>query len=165
MKTVIFALAALLAGSIVMSVPAFAQSADEDPVAACRSVHAANAEAHIACLESAIQRLREQSSEQQAAAAAPERPAWSLPGFRERERAAEVEEVRVQLVGVQYGRDGLGLFRTADGQYWRETTSAPARRRLDTDRTYEAVIERGVLGGFRMTVDGIRWEYKVEPLN
>lgn len=164
MKTVIFALAALLAGSIIMGVPAFAQGADEDPVAACRSVHAANAEAHIACLETAIQRLRESASQQQAASAEPGRPAWSLPGFRDRERAAQAEEVRVQLVSVQYGRDGLGLFRTADGQYWRETTSAPARRRLDSDRTYDAVIERALLG-FRMTVDGIRWEYKVEPLN
>ena len=89
------------------------------------------------------------------------RPAWSLPGFRARQEAeAGPQEARVQLVRIRYGRDGYGFFTTSEGQVWRETVAAPARRHLEPDQTYEAVIRSTILG-YRMNVDGIRWEYKV----
>ena len=171
MKTIILALSATIL--LAAAVPAAAQQPAEDPIAACRAAHAANPEARIGCLEGAIARMqgrvqqaeqRVEQAQQQAAAAEPARPGWSIPGFRAAQRAAEVEEVRVQITRVRYGRDGYGLFTTADGQVWRETVTAPARRRLEGGETYEAVIHRNILG-FRMNVDGIRWEYKVEPLN
>lgn len=177
MKTALFAIAATI--GLAVLVPAAAQQPSDDPIAACRTAHAANPDARIACLESAIARMqgRVQEAEQQVAAAeqqvaaaqqqaaaAPSRPSWSIPGFRAAERVAEPEEVRVQITRVRYGRDGFGFFTTADGQVWRETVTAPERRRLESGQTYEAVIHRGMLG-FRMNVDGIRWEYKVEPLN
>lgn len=172
MKNTLFTIALAIAAA--GAVPALAQPA-EDPVATCRTAHAADPSARIACLESAIARIqgRVAVAEQQAvqaqqqAAAAPQqeaRPGWSIPGFRAAQRSDEREEVRVQLTRIRYGRDGYGIFTTADGQVWRETVTAPARRRLEADQTYDAVIHRGVLG-FRMNVDGIRWEYKVEPLN
>lgn len=178
MRTILSALAVTLA-AFALAAPAAAQT--EDPIAACRTAHAAAPEARIACLEGAITRMQGRVAEaqqqatqaQQQAAVAEERvaaaesgrPTWSIPGFRARERAAEPEAVTVQLVRIRYGRDGLGFFTTSEGQVWRETVAAPARRRLDPDRTYEAVIDRGFMGGFRMNIDGITWEYKVEPLN
>ena len=159
--------------------PAAAQTGAEDPVAACRAAHGSDATARIACLESAIQRMRGQvaQAEQQAAAAQARaaeaqqqaeaqrsRPSWSIPGFRAAQENAEPTSVRVELTRIRYGRDGFGIFTTADGQVWRETVSAPRRRHLDPEQTYQAEIRRTVLG-YRMLVDGIRWEYKVEPLN
>jgi len=178
MKTAIFTLAVAITMSL--AVPAFAQQPADDPIAACRAAHAADQQARINCLEQAIARMQgrvvqaEQQAvqaQQQAAAAAQQqqqarsdRPGWSLPGFRAQQDAQEREEVRVQIVGIRYTGDGYGLFTTADGKVWRETVQAPRRRHLDPEETYEATIHRGILG-FRMNVDGIRWEYKVEPLN
>jgi multidrug resistance efflux pump len=163
--------------------PASAQTSGEDPVAQCRAAHASDAQARIICLETAIQGMRgqvvqaeQQAAEAQAQAAASQaqvqaaasaeraRPSWSIPGFRAAQEASEPTQVRVQLARIRYGRDGYGFFTTADGQVWRETVAAPARRRLDPEESYEAEIRRTPLG-FRMLVDGIRWEYKVEPLN
>lgn len=171
MKTALFALAATIA--LAVAVPTLAQEPAADPIATCRATHAADPEGRIACLESAIARMQgrvveaEQqaaAAQQQVAAAEARRPAWSIPGFRDAQREAEAEEVRVQITRARYGRDGYGLFTTADGQVWRETVTAPERRHLEDGETYEAVIRRTILG-FRMNVDGIRWEYKVEPLN
>ncbi|MCR6644313.1 MAG: hypothetical protein NVV62_07245 [Terricaulis sp.] len=176
MKIVAFALA-FMAGLWIAAPQAAAQQ-DADPVASCRAAHGADAAARITCLEAAIARMqgRVTEAEQHAAEAQQQvaqaeqraesgRPAWSLPGFRARQDAeAGPQEARVQLVRIRYGRDGYGFFTTSEGQVWRETVAAPARRHLDTDQTYEAVIRSGMLG-YRMHVDGIRWEYKVEPLN
>ena len=195
MKTVTIALIAALAfaGGIV---PAAAQEAG-DPIAECRAAHGANAQARIACLESAIARMQgrvqeaeqetvqaqqqaaqaqqqaalaqqqAEQAQQQAAASEPRRPRWSLPGFRAEQEAqieAEREEVRVTIVRARYSRDGLGIFTTDDGKVWRETVAAPERRHLESNRTYEGAIHRGIFG-YRLNLDGIRWEYKVEPLN
>jgi TolA-binding protein len=178
MKSVLFCVAVALASAASGAISA---AKTGDSFATCRAAHAADAQARIACLEAAIARMqgRVQEAQQQAAEAQQEaaaaqqqaaiaqgdRPGWSVPGFRAAERAAEPEEVRVRIVRVRYGRDGHGFFTTADGQVWRETVPAPERRQLESGREYDAVIDRGIVGGFRMNVDGIRWEYKVEPLN
>lgn len=174
MKTALFTLALAIAAA-GFAASSSAQQTGADPIAECRAAHAADAQARINCLEQAIARMqgRVAEAEQQAAQAqqqaqqqpqASGRPGWSLPGFRAPQNSDEREEVRVQITRVRYTGDGFGLFTTADGKVWRETVAAPARRRLDADETYEATIHRGALG-FRMNVDGIRWEYKVEPLN
>lgn len=184
MKTVIFTLAVTLALAGAMR-PAAAQQAG-DPIAECRAAHVANAEARIACLELAIARMqgRLQEAEQEAVQAQQQaaqgrqhveqaaveerrRPRWSVPGFRaeqDAERNAEREEVRVSIVRARYSRDGLGIFTTDDGKVWRETVAAPERRHLESDRTYVGTIHRNVFG-YRLNIDGIRWEYRVEPLN
>lgn len=176
MKIAAFAFA-LMAG-LWLAAPQAAAQTDPDPIASCRSAHGADAPARIACLEAAIARMqgRLTQAEQQAAEAQQQtaagqqaqssaRPAWSLPGFRARQEAESArQDVRVQLVRIRYGRDGYGIFTTAEGQVWRETVAAPARRHLNPNQSYEAVIHNTALG-FRMNVDGIRWEYKVEPLN
>lgn len=172
------ALAILVASASSIS---SAQTPGEDPVAACRAAHGNNADSRIACLEGAIQRMRgevveaqqqvqqaqqqAQQAQEHASAIEQGRPGWSLPGFRAAQRQAEPEAVTVQLVRIRYGRDGFGFFTTADGQVWRETVASPSRHHLDPERTYNAVIDRGFMGGFRMNVDGVRWEFKVEPLN
>lgn len=176
MKRVAFAVA-FMAG-LWFAAPQAAAQQDSDPIASCRAAHSADASARIACLEAAIARMqgRVTEAEQQVAQAQQQvaqaeeraesgRPAWSLPGFRARQEAeAGPQEARVQLVRIRYGRDGYGFFTTSEGQVWRETVAAPARRHLEPDQTYEAVIRSTILG-YRMNVDGIRWEYKVEPLN
>ena len=74
------------------------------------------------------------------------------------------ESVEVRIVSTGYNAAGLGVFRMADGQVWRETTPAPARHHLDPQREYAARIERSRLGGYRLYVDGVRWMHKVERL-
>ncbi|HRP10243.1 MAG TPA: hypothetical protein PLK37_04350 [Terricaulis sp.] len=175
MKTALFTLALAIAAA-GFAASSSAQQTGADPIAECRAAHAADAQARINCLEQAIARMQgrvveaEQQAaqaQQQAAAQQPQasgRPGWSLPGFRTQQDSEEREEVRVQITRVRYTGDGYGLFTTADGKVWRETVAAPSRRRLDADETYEATIHRSMFG-FRMNVDGIRWEYKIEPLN
>jgi len=169
-----FYVAAFVLFAAAASSLAFAQTAQDDPVAACRAAHASDSSAHITCLEQAIQTLRgvhEQEiaavteAAQQQIASQDRRPAWAIPGFRRREEEALEESVRVRITNVAYTRDGYGRFMTEDGQVWRETVTAPERRRLERGQSYEAVIDRGMFGGFRMNIDGIRWEYKVEPMN
>jgi hypothetical protein len=144
--------------TLALSGAAFAQtSTGADPVAQCRAVHGATPSAHIACLEAAL-------TQQLATATEVEAPdARRFPFSR-----AEPEDepaITVRIVRVAYDSEGLGRFVTEDGQVWRETTAVPRRRHLDPGETYTAVIDRGLIGGFRMNVEGIRFEYKVEPLN
>lgn len=128
-----------------------------DAVAQCRASYAADPAAHIACLEAALTR---QPAAPPAATAEPGRFPFSRQAEREEEQA-----ITVRIVRVSYDSEGLGRFVMEDGQVWRETTAAPRRRHLESGETYTAQIDRGLLGGFRMNVEGIRWEYKVEPLN
>jgi len=166
MRHTVFAglVGAVLALTAFAVAPALAQTA-EDPVAACRTAHANDLAARVACLELAVERLRAQPTQQQAE---DRRPNWAIPGFRAREEAARAEDavVRVSIVRVSYGRDGLGRFVTAEGQIWRETVAAPERRWLRAEEApFEGEISRGPLGGFRLNIDGIRWEYRIEPVD
>ncbi len=137
---------------------AFAQTSGSDQIAQCRATHSANPPAHIACLEAAL--TQQAAAATQVAAPEARRFPFSRPAEPE-----ETPAITVRIVRVAYDAEGLGRFVTEDGQIWRETTAAPRRRHLDPDETYTAVIDRGLLGGFRMNVEGIRFEYKVEPLN
>jgi hypothetical protein len=83
---------------------------------------------------------------------------------RERTREDGPKPVAIQIVSVSYDARERGTFRTADGQIWRETETLDRRPRLSASKQYAARIERGVVGGYRMYVDGIRWMYKVERL-
>ncbi|MCL4713460.1 MAG: hypothetical protein KJZ75_01015 [Hyphomonadaceae bacterium] len=155
----LIALAALSCAGIAL---AQTQDAPADPVAACQAAHAEDQSAHIACLENAITALRAAPPAPPPAAVteAPRRFVFSPP-----QPAEATPAVTVRIVQVSYNREGLGRFVTEEGQAWRETTPAPQRRWLDPDEDYTAQISRGMLGGYRMNVEGIRWEYKVEPLN
>ena len=42
--------------------------------------------------------------------------------------------------------------------------TSPARSRLDPRRTYKGVITSGLMGGFRLNVEGVVRELKVEPI-
>ena len=83
---------------------------------------------------------------------------------RQRPADAAPESVEVRIVSTGYNAAGLGVFRMADGQVWRETTPTPARHHLDPQREYAARIEKSRLGGYRLYVDGVRWMHKVERL-
>ncbi len=83
---------------------------------------------------------------------------------RATEPAATAEKAPVRIVEVRYNVAGLGVFRMADGQVWQETVATPARLHLHPGKEYDAVIERGALGGYRMHVDGVRWLHKIERL-
>lgn len=112
-----------------------------------------------------------------AAAVAPAVPAQSAPPgnqptglgaeqaqARQKPLDAPAEQVEVRIVSAGYNAAGLGIFRMADGQVWRETVATPDRHHLDSDREYAARIERSKIGGYRMYVEGVRWMHKVERL-
>jgi hypothetical protein len=167
---------------------AFVASAATDPIAACRAAHAGDSAAHIACLEGALRA----SGAAPAAAAKADRaspvavaPVAAVPvsgttaaapapgptglgaeqaAARQRAPDAAPEQVAVRIVSVTYNAGGLGIFRLADGQVWRETVAAPPRHQLDAGREYAARIERGKVGGYRLYIDGVKWMFKVERL-
>jgi hypothetical protein len=135
-----------------------------DPVAACRAAHRGDPAAHIACLEAALQGRADP-------------PAVAAPGTDEptglgaeqvatarRLRDARPEPASVRIVSATYNSRELGVFQLEDGQLWRETERTPRHMRLAADRQYDARIERNVLGGYRMYVDGVRRMLKVERL-
>jgi len=145
------------------SILIFVLASTPPPAAAverCRAAHQADPTLHIACLEAALQG--------QPAAKPASNPAVEIGmdqvQARERASADAPQLVAVQIVGVSYDARERGTFRTADGQVWRETELLERRPRLSTSKQYTARIERGVVGGYRMYVDGIRWMYKVERL-
>lgn len=72
--------------------------------------------------------------------------------------------IEVELTAIRYDADGKGVFTTANGTVWRETVSSPMRARLDARRAYRGVITSGLMGGFRLNVDGVVRELKVEPI-
>jgi len=127
-----------------------------DPVSTCREAHSGEPAAHIACLEEALRR----------AGAAPASASIGAEQIeaRARSRDPERQQQAVQLVSVSYDARERGVFRTADGQLWREVEVTPERLRLAPGKEYAARIERGTFGGYRMHVDGVRWMMKVERL-
>lgn len=169
-------------------------AATDDPVARCRAAHGGDAAAHVACLEDALRAVgasRETREVASSSAAAPASvPAAAVPvaasaappaagagatgaptglgaeqaKARQKPRDAPPESVEVRIVSTGYNAAGLGIFRMADGQVWRETTPTPARHHLDPQREYAARIEKSRLGGYRLYVDGVRWMHKVERL-
>jgi hypothetical protein len=181
----------LLASFLLTCVAAVA-SASSDPISACRAEHAGNDAAHIACLENALRAVgaAPQTVAAEPAAMAPAAPAAAAAAApvaavasaaaaatpaptglgaeqakaRQRTYDTPAEQVSVRIVAATYDAAGFGVFRTADGQVWRETVASPERHHLDPKREYDARIERGKVGGYRMYVDGIKWMHKVERL-
>ena len=76
----------------------------------------------------------------------------------------DVIRIEVELTSVRYDVDGKGIFTTSTGTVWRETVTSPVRSRLDPRRTYKGVITSGLMGGFRLNVEGVVRELKVEPI-
>lgn len=72
--------------------------------------------------------------------------------------------IEVELTAVRYDADGRGVFTTSSGTVWRETVTSPTRSRLDPRRTYKGIITSGLMGGFRLNVEGVVRELKVEPI-
>ena len=72
--------------------------------------------------------------------------------------------IEVELTAVRYDADGKGVFTTSTGTVWRETVTSPVRSRLDSRRTYKGVITSGLMGGFRLNIEGVVRELKVEPV-
>jgi hypothetical protein len=143
----------MIASSLVFLV--LADAAEPTAIERCRSAHAGDAAAHVACLENALR--REQGE--------PDRQAGlDQVRQRERDRGEGPPPVLVRIVSISYDARDLGTIRTEDGQVWREIEAASRRPRLEPGTRYTARIERGRVGGYRMYVDGIRWMYKVERL-
>lgn len=155
-RTEIHELHLVSACPILLLVLASAAPAPAEAVERCRAAHAADPAAHIACLEDA---LRNRGKPQPA-----EEIGQDQIKARERASADVVETVQIQIVSVEYDARGRGTLRTAEGQVWRETELIDRRPRLSTTQEYKARIERGMLGGYRLYVDGVRWMYKVERL-
>ena len=72
--------------------------------------------------------------------------------------------IEVELTAVRYDADGRGVFTTSTGTVWRETVTSSTRSRLDPRRTYKGIITSGLMGGFRLNVEGVVRELKVEPI-
>lgn len=72
--------------------------------------------------------------------------------------------IEIELSAIRYDADGKGVFTTSTGTVWRETVASPVRSRLDPRRTYKGVITNGLMGGFRLNVEGVVRELKVEPI-
>lgn len=178
-----------LLATVLLTCMAAVASAGADPISACRTEHAGNDAAHIACLENALRAVgaapqtAAAAPAAMAAAAVPATAAATAPAApaaaatpaptglgaeqakaRQRTYDTPVEQVTVRIVSATYDAAGLGVFRTADGQVWRETVASPERHHLRANREYDARIERGKVGGYRMYVDGIKWMHKVERL-
>lgn len=174
-------LAALL--SFILASPAVVAG---DSIEACRAAHPGDPAAHIRCLEDALRALAgsETARATPAAAAAataadtraagdppPAGPASAPTGlgaeqvFKERQQQqAAREPVAVRIVSASYNARGLGTFRMADGQVWRETTVSPERHRLQAATEYTGRIEPGRIVGYRLFVDGIKRMKTVERL-
>lgn len=168
--------AALLIGAASVA------SAGTDPIAVCRTAHAGDSAAHIACLEdalrasgaapSAVARTAPAAEVPAAVSAAPAAAATPTPSglgaeqakARQRSPDAPTEQAATRIVAVRYTASGLGLFTMADGQVWLETVATPERHHLEPGREYAARIERGKVGGYRMYVEGVKWMHKVERL-
>jgi hypothetical protein len=155
----------------LLLVAALPAAAGDDAVARCRDAHPADPAAHIRCLEEALQGPAVPATVTPPAAVTAPTAATAL-GVEQaeaRKRAADpvaaaAATATVRIVDVRYDAADLGTFRMADGQVWRETVATPARLHLKPGREYDAEIERGVVGGYRMRVDGVRWLHKVERL-
>ena len=155
--------------STIYCLAATAALAGVDPAAACRQAHADDPPAHIACLEAALRgHVHGEAPTAEAPAAAADQPeGLGSEQVVQTERArsdAPPEQVAVTIVSVTYNSQELGVFRLADGQIWRETEKTPQHQRLAPGRQYEARIERGKLGGYRMYVEGVRRMMKIERL-
>lgn len=138
--------------------------ASDDPVARCRAAHEADPTAHIRCLEEALQAPAAPANAGATTASPSLGVEQAAARKREAEPAAAAEKATVRIVEVRYNAAGLGVFRMADGQVWQETVATPARLHLQPGKEYDAAIERGSLGGYRMHVDGVRWLHKIERL-
>lgn len=146
---------------LLISVPALSAP---DPVAACRAAHGDDPSAHIACLEAALKgRAKPPAIAGPEAVKATELGAEQVEASK-RSQAAPPEEVSVRIVSATYDARELGVFRLEDGQVWRETEKTPRHLRLAPDRQYDARIQRGLFGGYRMYVDGVRKMIKLERL-
>lgn len=77
---------------------------------------------------------------------------------------SDAVRLEVELTSIRYDQEGKGVFTTATGTVWRETVASPARSRLDPRKTYKGVITTGLIGGFRLNLEGVVRELKVEPI-
>lgn len=143
----------MIASSLVFLV--LADAAGPAAIERCRSAHAGDAAAHVACLENALRRGQAEPDEQ---------VGLDQVKQRKRDRGEGPPPAVVRIVSISYDARGFGTIRTEDGQVWRETDAGKSRPRLAPGTTYTARIEHGRIGGYRMYVDGIRWMYKVERL-
>jgi hypothetical protein len=166
--------------TVLLTCAAAVASAGTDPIAACRTAHAGDSAAHIACLENALRAAGAAPAGPVAAApvpavaaagaatavAAPQPTGLGAEQAKARQRSpdAPMEQAAVRIVAVRYTASGLGLFSMADGQIWLETVATPERHHLEPGREYSARIERGKVGGYRMYVEGVKWLHKVERL-
>ena len=158
---------------------------DSDAVQTCREEHAGNADAHIACLEAALRAVTGMhagrdapdaaaapaaaaptAAARAAAAAADEPTGLGAEQLRAQPRPEEaaIDSAQVRIISARYDARGIGTFLTEGGEVWRETMAAPERWRLDPGRHYDARIERGKLGGYRLHVDDIRYMLTVRRL-
>jgi hypothetical protein len=164
---------------LLASPPAFS---DPDPAQICRERYAGDCEARIACLEAALAAaLGADAAEDDAGRDAADEAVTPVVSDGDREEKSSglgAEQIRAQprpeeaaidtapvrIVLSRYDAQGKGTFLMEDGQVWQETMAAPRRMRLDPDRQYDARIERGKLGGYRLYVDGIRGMLTVRRL-
>jgi hypothetical protein len=141
--------------------------AADGPIERCRAAHDGDPDAHIACLEAALEGRDAPPAAERAAAKPAEIPA-GLGAEQVMETRlqgdASPEPVSVRIVAASYDAQGFGTFQMEDGQVWRETEPAPPRHRLKPDAQYTARIERGRVRGYRMYVEGVRWMMKVRRL-
>jgi len=142
-----------------------AQAAGPDPAQQCRQAHAADPQAHIACLEQALKAYSTSTPEQNASAEAATVLGSEQVQQKQRASGKVVEQPEtVRIVESRYNSAELGFFKLDNGQIWGETEESPYHLRLKPSQTYVAVIERGTLGGYRMYVEGIKRMLKVERI-
>jgi len=155
--------------------------ATTDPIAVCRAEHSHDAGAYTRCLEAALRAVRDHDHAEPEAGTArdagpesetsvdtdssiAEPSGLGAEQVRDTARESEEQEVSVVIVGTSYNHAGLGTFRLADGQVWRETTPSPRRRHLDPETQYAGRIVRGKVSGYRLHVEGVRWMKTVKRI-
>lgn len=173
----------------VFAAPAAAIDEANDPIESCRA-NSKTDKAHIACLKAALSRAlnvplaqneparnsgviaqsntaidNSQNAVQEAA------EPTGLGAERVKLRTAkaenqkdEPEEIKAAIVRADRSRSGTYTFHLDNGQVWRQKSSDAARVRLSKKRTYTVTIQKGLLSGYRLKIDGVKRRMLVDRL-
>ena len=76
-------------------------------------------------------------------------------------KGSDVDEIRSRYVGEFTGWDGKTIFRLENGQVWQQTRSGRLAWRADSPMI---TIKRGMLGGYRLSVEGVNKQVYVKRI-
>ncbi|PQA87844.1 hypothetical protein [Hyphococcus luteus] len=180
---------ALTAGAALIGLAGAAFAAAPDPIAHCRE-SSADKDARIACLEAAIADLTggdalaeaESTAPARTAAAETQAPDADAPtGLGAEQVAARIERERPEddeskekkkeeetltatVEDYAVAADKSYILFLDNGHVWRQTAKANARVRLYPGKDYTVTIKKGLLSGYRVTINEIHRTFIAERI-